>query len=53
VLCRLGPDALSVGIGYDFQVLDEVPMEEHDALLSAVVSERGIAFSDAGRRLKI
>jgi len=52
-LGRLLPDARSVGIGYDFQVLDEVPMEEHDALLSAVVSERGIACSDAGRRLKI
>ncbi len=40
-LSEVRPGTPLVGIGYDFQLVDEVPMEEHDVPLTAVVIERG------------
>lgn len=36
------PGTPLVGIGYDFQVVKEVPMDEHDVRLSALAIERGL-----------
>ena len=33
---------LFIGICYDFQIIDEVPVEEHDIILDCVVSEKNI-----------
>lgn len=32
---------LKVGVGYSFQIVDEVPFEEHDVKLDVVISENG------------
>ena len=37
-LPRLRPDCCKCGIGYDFQIVDELPIEAHDILLDAVVT---------------
>ncbi len=31
-------DAISIGVGYNFQLIDELPMESHDKLLTAVIT---------------
>lgn len=38
-LARSGGGVFKVGIGYDFQLLDEIPAEAHDVLLDAVVTD--------------
>jgi 5-formyltetrahydrofolate cyclo-ligase len=54
VLERTRPGIPLAGIGYDFQLVDEIPMEEHDARLTAVVIERGILLpSEEGGQLNI
>jgi len=55
VLEKTRPGVPLVGVCYDFQLVDEVPMEDHDVLLSVVASESEIALPgfDEGRRLKI
>lgn len=37
-LCRKRPDALLIGIGYDWQLVDRVPMEAHDVPMHYFVS---------------
>jgi 5-formyltetrahydrofolate cyclo-ligase len=37
-LCRKRPDALLIGIGYDWQLVDRVPMEVHDVPVHYFVS---------------
>ncbi len=39
LLLRLRPDAVSVGLAFECQVFDRVPMQPHDVPLSAVVTE--------------
>ena len=34
--------ALFIGVCYDFQIIDEVPVEEHDIILDCVVSEKKV-----------
>jgi len=41
LLGALGPDALSVGFAYAFQVLDSLPHEAHDRRVSRIVTEQG------------
>jgi len=48
VLERLREGVPMVGVGYDFQIYEEVPMEAHDVPLSAIVSESEIASSENG-----
>lgn len=36
--------ALAVGLGYSFQIVEQVPSEAHDVLLRAVLSEKGFHF---------
>ncbi len=33
--------AVKVGVGYDFQLVDEVPVEPHDVTMDAVITESG------------
>lgn len=42
VLARLRPEAPRVGIGYDYQLVPHTPQDEHDAPLSAVITESEI-----------
>lgn len=39
-------DVLKIGICYDFQIADEVPSEEHDVLLDALVTDARILARD-------
>lgn len=41
-LPRLRPDAKKIAVAYDVQVIDAVPMEEHDTVLDALVTELGV-----------
>ncbi|HUT56036.1 MAG TPA: 5-formyltetrahydrofolate cyclo-ligase [bacterium] len=49
VLDQARPGTPLVGIGYDFQLVDEVPLEEHDVPLTAIVIERGTLLAANGR----
>ena len=42
ILCRLKPGAEAVAIAYEFQVLDEVPCEEHDVKMNKIITEENI-----------
>ena len=33
--------AVKIGVGYDFQLVDEVPVEPHDVMMDAVITESG------------
>lgn len=35
-------EGLKIGLGYDFQVVDEIPAESHDVRLDLVITEAGI-----------
>lgn len=39
---RFGPDTLTVGVGYHFQLIERVPVEEHDRPVGVVVTDRGV-----------
>ncbi len=41
VLPLLKKTALTVGLGYSFQIVEQVPSEPHDILLKAILSEKG------------
>jgi len=41
VLGRLKPEALRVGFAYQFQVLDRIPVAEHDQRVNRLVTEKG------------
>ncbi len=41
VLPLLKKTALTVGLGYSFQIVDQVPTEAHDVLLKALLTEKG------------
>jgi 5-formyltetrahydrofolate cyclo-ligase len=49
---RLKPEAKRIGIAYDIQLADELPMDEHDVPMHAVVTEAGV-FGDAELLLPI
>ena len=38
-LLKSTPNAVKVGLAYDFQVLDAIPVEPHDVPMDCVVSE--------------
>jgi 5-formyltetrahydrofolate cyclo-ligase len=35
------PDCTSIGVGFDAQIVDELPTEPHDVALDSVVTESG------------
>lgn len=43
-------DALTVGMGYDFQVVDEIEAEEHDIQVDYVITDAGIHACHPKRR---
>jgi 5-formyltetrahydrofolate cyclo-ligase len=43
---RLKPEVKRIGVAYDIQLADALPMEEHDVPMHAVVTEAGV-FGDA------
>jgi 5-formyltetrahydrofolate cyclo-ligase len=48
-LSRVRAEVPLVGVCYDLQLLDEVPVEAHDAPLSAVISQTGTYLPEKGR----
>lgn len=36
-----GSKAVKIGVGYDFQLVDEIPQEPHDVRMDAVITESG------------
>ena len=40
--CGLGADAHKAGVAFDFQVVDRVPVSQHDVVLDSVVTETRI-----------
>lgn len=48
-LCRTRPDALIIGIGYSWQLVDHVPMEAHDVRVHYFVSTSMTLRTTAGR----
>lgn len=42
VLSRAAPDAFFVGVGFERQIVSQVPRETHDVLMHAIVTEAGV-----------
>ncbi|HEX4984148.1 MAG TPA: 5-formyltetrahydrofolate cyclo-ligase [Ilumatobacteraceae bacterium] len=42
-LAAVRPDCTSIGVGFDPQVVDELPTEAHDIRLDTIVTESGVA----------
>lgn len=42
ILCSLKNGAKAVAVAYDFQVLDEVPSEQHDVKMDMIITEKNI-----------
>ena len=38
-LLKATPNAMKIGVAYDFQMLDEIPVEPHDVKMGKVISE--------------
>lgn len=43
-LRQLSPNCLKVGIGFDFQLLSELPQEAHDVPLDVIITDREIIW---------
>jgi 5-formyltetrahydrofolate cyclo-ligase len=48
---RAMPQALRVGLAYEEQVVDELPLEPHDVRMDVVVTDAGARRTDEARRL--
>jgi 5-formyltetrahydrofolate cyclo-ligase len=38
-LLKSTPNAMKVGVAYDFQLLDKIPVEPHDVPMDSVITE--------------
>ena len=38
-----------IGVGFDFQICETIPTESHDIRMNAIVTERGVSFSESPR----
>ena len=47
-LARLGPDALRIGVAFSVQLVDEIPVEEHDRPVHVVVTDAGVLDARGG-----
>ena len=50
-LSRKGKNMLKIGICYDFQLVGEVPSEEHDVLLDALVTDARVIVRETSEVL--
>ena len=41
-LIKLSPNALKIGLAYNFQLMDEVPIDNHDIPLDIIITEKEI-----------
>jgi 5-formyltetrahydrofolate cyclo-ligase len=48
-LARIRGDCLTIGVGFDVQVVDALPIEPHDVTLDLVVTESGVVGRSAGQ----
>jgi len=48
-LARLRPETTIIGIAYDEQIIDEVPLANHDRRMDIVVTDRRQSFADSPR----
>ena len=48
LLRRIRPDAIALGLAFDCQVFDHVPMEPHDVPLEGLVTESATYFTQGG-----
>lgn len=44
LLASAPKDAVKIGVAYSFQIVDDLPSEPHDVLLTDVVDEKGMAL---------
>jgi len=42
ILNRLKPSAKKVALAHDFQVLEDIPAEEHDVKMDMIITEKNI-----------
>lgn len=47
-LSQLSPNCLKVGMGFDFQVIPELPHEPHDVSMDVIVTDREIISVNSG-----
>ncbi len=52
LLSQLGPDAVTVGLAYSFQLLDSLPVASHDRRLNFVITEHGLYGECAAPRTR-
>jgi 5-formyltetrahydrofolate cyclo-ligase len=45
----LRPGALTIGVGFLIQMVDEVPVDDHDRLVDVVVTEKGVVGGSTAR----
>jgi 5-formyltetrahydrofolate cyclo-ligase len=45
-LGRIRSDCLTIGVGFEAQLVEALPTEPHDVRLDAVVTERGVRWAD-------
>lgn len=51
-LVRLAPATLTIGVGFAPQLVDDVPIEEHDVRLGAVVTDAGVIRPEPAPRTR-
>ncbi len=48
LLCEVRPDTVLTGVCFESQLIDEIPMEQHDVYMDNVITERAI-YNGKGR----
>ena len=46
LLAGMPPELFRVGLGYELQLVDNIPAEEHDQKLDVLVTERGLIYTE-------
>lgn len=47
-LAALAPTVCKIGIGFDFQLVEDVPMEPHDHPMDLIVTDAGVVRCERG-----
>ena len=48
-LKRLRPDAVVIGVGFEQQIVEEIPIDDHDVLMDVVVTDGRVSFGASPR----